>query len=165
METRTSGIPAPRGLRYEVKPNAMGRSGYDPADMLKLYIYGYLNRVRSSLLSGGRDASQSGSDMADASTSASMINWRTLWATARRKSPSSCLASRSARDIVVLVIGGSVGSRLKCPTSHLHRKLVRNFHHVRGCYLTGDFDMFRYYRGDAPDRGSREASLLCTRTS
>ena len=25
-----------------------GRPGYDPADMLKLYIYGYLNRVRSS---------------------------------------------------------------------------------------------------------------------
>jgi len=25
-----------------------GRSGYAPADLLKLYIYGYLNRVRSS---------------------------------------------------------------------------------------------------------------------
>src|SRR5436305_5371926 len=25
-----------------------GRPGYDPADLLKLYIYGYLNRVRSS---------------------------------------------------------------------------------------------------------------------
>ena len=25
-----------------------GRPGFDPADMLKLYIYGYLNRVRSS---------------------------------------------------------------------------------------------------------------------
>ena len=31
-----------------VKPKATGRPGYDPADMLKLYIYGYLNRVRSS---------------------------------------------------------------------------------------------------------------------
>jgi transposase len=29
-------------------PAATGRPGYDPADMLKLYIYGYLNRVRSS---------------------------------------------------------------------------------------------------------------------
>ena len=29
-------------------PNATGRPGYDPADLLKLYIYGYLNRVRSS---------------------------------------------------------------------------------------------------------------------
>lgn len=25
-----------------------GRPGFDPADLLKLYVYGYLNRVRSS---------------------------------------------------------------------------------------------------------------------
>ena len=31
-------------------PAATGRPGYDPADLLKLYIYGYLNRVRSSRL-------------------------------------------------------------------------------------------------------------------
>ena len=31
-----------------VRPNDIGRPGYDPADLLKLYIYGYLNRVRSS---------------------------------------------------------------------------------------------------------------------
>jgi transposase len=31
-----------------VAPKATGRPGYDPADLLKLYIYGYLNRVRSS---------------------------------------------------------------------------------------------------------------------
>jgi transposase len=31
-------------------PAATGRSAYDPADLLKLYIYGYLNRVRSSRL-------------------------------------------------------------------------------------------------------------------
>ena len=29
-------------------PAWMGRPGYDPRDMLKLYIYGYLNRIRSS---------------------------------------------------------------------------------------------------------------------
>jgi transposase len=29
-------------------PAATGRPAYDPADMLKLYLYGYLNRVRSS---------------------------------------------------------------------------------------------------------------------
>src|ERR1700704_6290471 len=29
-------------------PKAAGRPGYAPADLLKLYIYGYLNRVRSS---------------------------------------------------------------------------------------------------------------------
>lgn len=29
-------------------PNAKGRPGYDPRDMLKLYLYGYMNRTRSS---------------------------------------------------------------------------------------------------------------------
>lgn len=31
-----------------VEPKATGRPGYAPTDLLKLYIYGYLNRVRSS---------------------------------------------------------------------------------------------------------------------
>ena len=31
-----------------VRPEATGRPGYAPGDLLKLYIYGYLNRVRSS---------------------------------------------------------------------------------------------------------------------
>src|SRR3954447_5281494 len=31
-----------------VQPKATGRPGYAPADLLKLYIYGYLNRIRSS---------------------------------------------------------------------------------------------------------------------
>src|SRR6201996_6823258 len=31
-----------------VVPEATGRPGYAPGDLLKLYIYGYLNRVRSS---------------------------------------------------------------------------------------------------------------------
>ena len=31
-----------------VQPKATGRPGYDPADLLKLYIYRYLNRIRSS---------------------------------------------------------------------------------------------------------------------
>ena len=31
-----------------VTAKATGRPGYAPADLLKLYIYGYLNRVRSS---------------------------------------------------------------------------------------------------------------------
>lgn len=30
------------------RPKATGRPGYSPRDMLKLYLYGYLNRVRSS---------------------------------------------------------------------------------------------------------------------
>jgi transposase len=31
-----------------VQPKDTGRPSYDPADLLKLYIYGYVNRVRSS---------------------------------------------------------------------------------------------------------------------
>src|SRR2546423_816050 len=31
-----------------VAPKSTGRPGYAPGDMLKLYIYGYLNRIRSS---------------------------------------------------------------------------------------------------------------------
>jgi transposase len=30
------------------QPRSTGRPGYDPKDLLKLYVYGYLNRVRSS---------------------------------------------------------------------------------------------------------------------
>lgn len=30
------------------RAKSTGRPGYHPADLLKLYIYGYLNRVRSS---------------------------------------------------------------------------------------------------------------------
>src|SRR6187549_2701400 len=30
------------------EPAATGRPPYDPADLLKLYVYGYLNRIRSS---------------------------------------------------------------------------------------------------------------------
>ena len=37
-----------------VVPKAMGRPGYAAADLLKLYIYGYLNRLRSSRAAGGR---------------------------------------------------------------------------------------------------------------
>src|SRR5437879_1014628 len=30
------------------EPNDEGRPPYDPADLLKLYVYGYLNQIRSS---------------------------------------------------------------------------------------------------------------------
>src|SRR5258707_10834696 len=38
-----------RGFRRAVAPTT-GRPAYHPADLLKLYIYGYLNRLRSSRL-------------------------------------------------------------------------------------------------------------------
>ena len=36
------------GLGFRAEANETGRPGYHPATMLKLYIYGYLNRVQSS---------------------------------------------------------------------------------------------------------------------
>ena len=36
------------GLGFKTTPEATGRPGYHPALMLKLYIYGYLNRIQSS---------------------------------------------------------------------------------------------------------------------
>ncbi len=36
------------GLGFRTEANATGRPGYHPKMMLKLYVYGYLNRVQSS---------------------------------------------------------------------------------------------------------------------
>jgi transposase/CheY-like chemotaxis protein len=36
------------GLGFRAEPNATGRPSYHPKIMLKLYVYGYLNRVQSS---------------------------------------------------------------------------------------------------------------------
>ena len=36
------------GMGFKTVPEETGRPGYHPATMLKLYIYGYLNRVQSS---------------------------------------------------------------------------------------------------------------------
>jgi transposase len=35
-------------LGFEAVPKATGRPGYHPATMLKIYLYGYLNRIQSS---------------------------------------------------------------------------------------------------------------------
>jgi transposase len=36
------------GLCFKVEPNDTGRPAYHPSTMLKIYVYGYLNRVQSS---------------------------------------------------------------------------------------------------------------------
>ena len=36
------------GLGFKTEPNDTGRPAYHPATLLKLYFYGYLNRVQSS---------------------------------------------------------------------------------------------------------------------
>lgn len=35
-------------MGFQAEPASEGRPGYDPRDMLKLYMYGYLNHIRSS---------------------------------------------------------------------------------------------------------------------
>ena len=35
-------------IGFKAEPAKEGRPGYDPCDMLKLYMYGYLNHIRSS---------------------------------------------------------------------------------------------------------------------
>ena len=36
------------GLGFKTEPNDTGRPAYHPSTMLKLFVYGYLNRVQSS---------------------------------------------------------------------------------------------------------------------
>ncbi|SFN66177.1 IS1182 family transposase [Sphingomonas sp. OK281] len=48
IEAFVDGLDLGSAEFVRVHPRATGRPGYDPADLLKLYIYGYLNRIRSS---------------------------------------------------------------------------------------------------------------------
>ena len=48
IEAFVDGLDLATAGFIRVEPKRTGRPGYDPADLLKLYIYGYLNRVRSS---------------------------------------------------------------------------------------------------------------------
>jgi transposase len=48
IEAFVDGLDLTTAGFIRVDPKRTGRPGYDPANLLKLYIYGYLNRVRSS---------------------------------------------------------------------------------------------------------------------
>jgi transposase len=48
IEAFVDGLDLAAAGFVRVTPKVTGRPGYAPADLLKLYIYGYLNRVRSS---------------------------------------------------------------------------------------------------------------------
>jgi transposase len=48
IEAFVDGLDLTTAGFIRVAPKRTGRSGYAPTDLLKLYIYGYLNRVRSS---------------------------------------------------------------------------------------------------------------------
>ena len=61
------------GAGFErAEPKETGRPGYDPSDLLKLYIYGYLNRVRSSRRLEGGNPPQPGGDLAVAPPAAEL---------------------------------------------------------------------------------------------
>jgi transposase len=48
IEAFVEGLDLPAAGFARVEAEETGRPGYRPADLLKLYIYGYLNRIRSS---------------------------------------------------------------------------------------------------------------------
>ena len=48
IEAFVDGLDLTAAEFVRVAPKMTGRPGYAPADLLKLYIYGYLNRIRSS---------------------------------------------------------------------------------------------------------------------
>jgi transposase len=48
IDAFVDGLNLAGGGFARVEGKATGRPGYAPGDLLKLYIYGYLNRVRSS---------------------------------------------------------------------------------------------------------------------
>src|SRR4030088_3253301 len=48
IEAFVDGLDLAAAGFIRVAPKVTGRPGYAPADLLKLYVYGYLNRVRSS---------------------------------------------------------------------------------------------------------------------
>jgi transposase len=59
-----------------VQPHETGRPGYAPADLLKLYIYGYLNRIRSSRRLEAEDPSQRRGDLVAAAPEARLQDHR-----------------------------------------------------------------------------------------
>ena len=66
-----------RDLGFDgVDPAATGRPGYHPSAMLKLYIFGYLNRVQSSRRLEASGWPQSGSDVADGTARSGSQNHR-----------------------------------------------------------------------------------------
>ncbi len=48
IEAFVNGLDLEEAGFERTEPEPTGRPGYDPHDMLKLYIYGYLNKIRSS---------------------------------------------------------------------------------------------------------------------
>ena len=59
-------------------PAATGRPAYHPAVLLKLYIYGYLNRIAVQPAAGARGAAQRRADVADRSAGARLQDHRRL---------------------------------------------------------------------------------------
>ncbi len=83
-----------------VAPKLTGRPGYAPADLLKLYIYGYLNRIRSSRrleAEAGRNLEGSGCFATSSPTSRPLLTSAATIATpsGRSSAHSCCCAANS----------------------------------------------------------------------
>ena len=61
-----------------VEPEATGRPGYHPATMLKIYLYGYVNRIQSSRRPRARGAPESPTDVAGRALGAGLQDARRL---------------------------------------------------------------------------------------
>ena len=66
------------GLGFKAEPAHTGRPGYHPKMMLKLYVYGYLNRVQSSRRLEVRSTTQHRADVADGQPGAGLQDHRGL---------------------------------------------------------------------------------------
>ena len=66
------------GFRHADRGVEVGQPPYDPADLLKLYLYGYINQVRSSRRLEREAVPQSGTDLAAEESEARLSNDRQL---------------------------------------------------------------------------------------
>jgi hypothetical protein len=68
-----------RALGFErVVPEATGRPAYHPATLLKIYLYGYLNRIQSKPAARTGEPTQPRADVADRPTDAGLQDNRRL---------------------------------------------------------------------------------------
>jgi hypothetical protein len=79
-----------------VEAKATGRPGYAPVDFLKLYIYGYLNRVRSRPQAGDETPPQLRGHLAAAKPKTGLQDHRRLPARQSRRIPISVPSVRTA---------------------------------------------------------------------
>ena len=66
------------GMGFRTQPNETGRPAYHPTTMLKLFVYGYLNRVHSSRRLEREAQRNRRADVADRKAGAGLQDYRRL---------------------------------------------------------------------------------------